>query len=123
MRRDFLWSKIHAATVTAARRDYMGSLTLGRDLLEAAQLAPFQRIEVYNITSGRRFATYVIAGEPGVVCVNGAAAHLARVGDSIIIAAYCQLEVHEVEKFTPRLVFVDADNRQIALEESKETVT
>ena len=113
MRRTFLRAKIHGATVTDANLAYTGSLTLDRDLMDAAGLTPFERIEVYNLTGGERFATYVIEGRRGGgdVCVNGAAAHLARRGERIIIAAYAELEEAEIPLLRPRLVFVDADNR------------
>ncbi len=122
MKREFLRAKIHGATVTEANVEYVGSLTLDRDLMDEAGLYPFERIEVYNITSGHRFATYLIEGRRGggQVCVNGAAAHLARPGDSVIMAAYCQLEESEIEPFTPRLVFVDEDNRPVTLDELRE---
>ncbi len=122
MKREFLRAKIHGATVTEANVEYVGSLTLDRDLMDEAGLHPFERIEVYNITSGHRFATYLIEGRRGggQVCVNGAAAHLARPGDSVIMAAYCQLEESEIESFTPRLVFVDEDNRPVTLDELRE---
>ncbi len=122
MKREFLRAKIHGATVTEANVEYVGSLTLDRDLMDEAGLYPFERIEVYNITSGHRFATYLIEGRRGggQVCVNGAAAHLARPGDSVIMAAYCQLEESEIESFTPRLVFVDEDNRPVTLDELRE---
>jgi aspartate 1-decarboxylase len=119
MRRDFLRAKIHGATVTEANQDYLGSLTLDRDLMDAADLRPFEKVDVYNITRGSRFATYVIEGRRGggQVCVNGAAAHLAQPGDSVIIATYCELQEEEIETFTPRLVFVDGANRQVTLDE------
>jgi aspartate 1-decarboxylase len=119
MKRDFLRAKIHGATVTEANLEYIGSLTLDRDLMDAADLHAFEKVEVYNITGGQRFSTYVIEGRrgSGQLCVNGAAAHRARPGDSVIIAAYCQLHEEEIATFTPRLVFVDAENRQVALEE------
>ncbi len=121
MNREYLRAKIHNATVTEADVRYIGSLTLDRDLMDAADLRPFERVEVYNVTGGERFATYIIEGRAGSgqVCVNGAAAHRARVGDAIIIAAYCQLEDSEVEGFVPRLVFVDEANRQVTLDELK----
>ena len=121
MRREFLRAKIHGATVTEANVDYLGSLTLDRDLMDAAGLLSFEKIDVYNLKGGQRFRTYVIEGERGrrQVCVNGAAAHLARPGDAIIIATYCQLEEEEIASFTPRLVFVDAHNRQLSLQEVK----
>ncbi|MFQ5718164.1 MAG: aspartate 1-decarboxylase [Acidobacteriota bacterium] len=125
MRRPFLRAKIHRATVTEACLDYTGSITIDRALMEAAGLAPFERVEVYNITSGQRFATYVIEGArgSGEICINGAAAHCADRGDSVIIAAYCDLEPDEVEGFIPRLVFVDARNRLATLAEVQKAAT
>ena len=120
MKRVLLHAKIHGATVTEANVDYLGSLTLDRDLMDAADLCPFERIEVYNITGGQRFSTYVIEGSRGggQVCVNGAAAHLARPGDSVIITAYCQLDAGELASFAPLIVFVDAKNRQVTLQDA-----
>ncbi len=111
MFRFMLKSKIHRARVTDANVDYEGSLTLDEELMEAASLSPFERIDVYNITNGNRFSTYVIKGErgSGTVCVNGAAAHLARKGDLIIIASYALTEAGE--GYHPRLVYVDGKNR------------
>ena len=111
MQRFMLKSKIHRAKVTDANLDYEGSLTLDEELMEAADLLPFERVEVYNISNGNRFSTYVIKGErgSGVVCVNGAAAHLAGKGDLIIIASYALIEVPEGYK--PLLVYVDGENR------------
>lgn len=125
MRRTFLRAKIHRATVTEACLEYMGSLTVDRDLMAAADLRPFERVEVYNTTGGQRFATYVIEGRAssGEICVNGAAAHLARRGDAVIIAAYCELEPEEMNDFRPRLVFVDSRNRIVSLEEAEKATT
>ena len=121
MKREYLRAKIHNATVTEADIRYIGSLTLDRNLMEAADVRPFERVEVYNVTGGQRFATYIIEGQAGSgqVCINGAAAHRARPGDVIIIAAYCQLGEDEVEDFVPRLVFVDEANCQVTLDELK----
>jgi aspartate 1-decarboxylase len=107
--------------VTEADIEYVGSLTLDRDLMDAADLRPFERVEVYNVTGGERFSTYIIEGPraSGKVCINGAAAHRARPGDRIIIAAYCRLEEHEFPGFVPRLVFVDEKNRPVTLAELK----
>lgn len=115
MKRTFLLAKVHRAVVTEADVDYEGSLTLDQDLLDAAGLLPHQRIDVYNVTSGARFSTYLIAGPRGAgdCCINGAAAHLARPGDRVIIAAYADLEDHEVPAHEPRIVMVQgADNRR-----------
>jgi aspartate 1-decarboxylase len=113
MTRFFLRCKIHRATVTEANVDYEGSITIDRDLLDAAGLVPYEKVEIYNVTRGTRFETYAIEGEPGggEICVNGAAAHLVEVGDLVIIACYCALEPEEIEGHRPTLVFVDRRNR------------
>jgi aspartate 1-decarboxylase len=108
-----LKSKIHRATVTHADVDYEGSLTLDATLLEAADILPFEEVHVWNVTRGTRLRTYAMTGEAGsgVVCVNGAAAHLARPGDLIIVATYTQLDDAAARTHRPRIVLVDADNR------------
>jgi aspartate 1-decarboxylase len=113
MRRTFLKSKIHGAIVTDANLEYDGSLTLDGSLMEEAELLPYERVEIYNISNGNRFATYLIEGEEvsGVVCVNGAAAHLAKRGDRIIIAAYAELEPDEIKEFQAHILHVDENNR------------
>lgn len=113
MTRFFLRCKIHRATVTEANVDYEGSITIDRDLLDAAGLQPYEKVEIYNVTRGTRFETYAIEGEAGggEICVNGAAAHLVEVGDLVIIACYCALEPKEIADHQPTLVFVDRQNR------------
>ncbi|HVN75631.1 MAG TPA: aspartate 1-decarboxylase [Thermoanaerobaculaceae bacterium] len=113
MLRTFLRAKIHRARVTRSDLDYVGSISLDRDLLEAADLLPLERVEVYNITRGTRFSTYCIAAPPGggEVGVNGAAAHLASTGDIVIVAAYCQLDREDVPHHAARVVLVDGANR------------
>lgn len=108
-----LQAKIHRATVTKSRLDYEGSLTIDKSLLDLAGLVEYQQIQVYNITSGHRFETYTIIGasDSGVIQVNGAAAHLAKEGDLIIIAAYGQIPVDLGESHKPKLVYVDHANR------------
>ena len=108
-----LHSKIHRATVTDAQLHYEGSLTIDKHLLDLAGLVEYQQISIYNITNGERFTTYAIVGEPhtGIIQVNGAAAHKARKGDLIIIAAYAQISLEEGPDWKPSLVFVDRDNR------------
>jgi len=126
MTRNFLRCKIHRATVTHADVDYEGSITIDRDLLDAAGLVPYEKVEVYNVTSGSRFETYAIEGAPGRgdIGVNGAAAHLARPGDKVIICCYAMLEEDEIGSHRPRLVFVDEQNgiRSIKDEEIAQTV-
>jgi aspartate 1-decarboxylase len=113
--RFMLKSKIHRATVTDSALHYEGSLTLDDTLMKAADIFPFEHVHVYNITNGHRFETYVIRGEKGsgIICVNGAAAHLARKGDLIIIASYGLIEGKKLKSYQPKLVFVDGNNRVI----------
>ncbi len=112
-RRSMLKSKLHRATVTHADLNYEGSLTMDRALMEAADILEWEEVHVWNVTRGTRFRTYAMLGEPGsgVVCSNGAAAHLAKVGDIIIVATYTQLDDAAARKHQPRIVLVDGDNR------------
>ena len=113
MLREMLRAKVHRATVTETNVNYEGSLTLDASLMRAAGMVAYERIDVYNADSGARFSTYLIEGEPdsGVVCVNGAAAHLARPGDRIIIACYASLSPEEMRTHRPVVVLVNAANR------------
>jgi aspartate 1-decarboxylase len=113
MLREMLRAKVHRATVTETNVAYEGSLTLDEGLMRAAGMVPYERIDVYNADTGSRFSTYLIPGEAGsgVACVNGAAAHLARPGDRIIIAAYASLSPEEIAGHRPVVVLVDAQNR------------
>jgi aspartate 1-decarboxylase len=106
VRRNFLKSKIHRAVVTRADPDYEGSISIDPELLKQAEILPFERVEVYNISNGNRFATYAIVGESGEIGINGAAAHLARPGDLVIIAAYCDLDAAEIATHQPRVVLL-----------------
>ena len=110
MRVTMLKSKIHRATVTDANLNYEGSVSIDPKLCEAARLAPFERVEIYNCNNGERFATYVIYGRPGEVCLNGAAARLVHAGDLVIIAAYADMDETEALTHKPRLVMVDGSN-------------
>lgn len=114
MIRKMLKSKIHRATATDADLAYEGSITIDQDLLDAADILPFEAVDVWNVTTGSRFQTYAISGEPGsgTVCINGAAAHLASKGDLVIIASWTELPGKEALEFQPRLVFVDSSNRK-----------
>jgi aspartate 1-decarboxylase len=125
MMRFFLRSKIHRATVTEANLEYEGSITIDRYLMNAAGLLPFEKVEIYNVTNGKRFETYVIEGEPGAgdICVNGAAAHMVSKGDNIIIACYCMLHEGQVLDHKPKLVFVDEKNRIKTLKEAETAMT
>ncbi len=113
MLRPFLRAKIHRARVTRCDVDYVGSITLDRDLLDAADLLPLEQVDVYNITTGDRFTTYCIPGESGSgeVGINGAAAHLAKVGDLVIVAAYCQVDREDLPHHRARVVLVGDGNR------------
>jgi aspartate 1-decarboxylase len=117
MRRHMFLSKIHRATVTQADLHYEGSMTIDRDLLEAAGILPYEEIQVWNVTNGSRLATYAIEGEAGsgVICVNGAAAHHANVGDLVIIATFGELEDAEARVHEPTAIFVDEHNRIVEL--------
>lgn len=112
MRRILLKSKIHRVTVTDAELDYEGSLTLDRNLMDAADLFPYEEVHIFNLTNGHRFSTYVIEGDRGsnTVCVNGAAAHLARKGDCLIIADFAIYDDNQSRTHKPRLVYVDEKN-------------
>lgn len=113
MQISMLFSKIHRATVTAADLHYEGSITIDRELMDRAGLLEHQQVQIYNVTNGARFETYVMEGEAGSGCIqiNGAAAHRAGIGDLIIIAAYASMSPEEGARWRPRIVLVDADNR------------
>jgi aspartate 1-decarboxylase len=111
MLRTFLRAKIHRATVTAADRDYEGSISIDRALCRAAGLAEFEQVDVYDITNGTRFTTNVILGEPGQIQINGAAALLARPGDLVIVVVYAALAPEEVGQHRATIVQVDGQNR------------
>jgi aspartate 1-decarboxylase len=113
MRRIMLKSKLHRVRVTHAELDYEGSVAIDTRLLEAADIREYERVEVYNLRNGERFATYAIRAEAGsgIVSVNGAAAHKAAPGDIVIICAYAEVEEKELNAFKPRLVYVDEANR------------
>jgi aspartate 1-decarboxylase len=113
--RTMLKSKIHRATVTRADLHYVGSITIDQDLLDAADLLPGELVSVADVDNGNRLETYVIAGErgSGVIAINGAAAHLAREGDLVIIMAYAHMSDDEARAHPPAVVFVDRDNRAI----------
>src|SRR5262249_18650453 len=113
MQRFMLKSKVHRATVTHADVDYEGSLTLDQDLLEAADIVPFEQVHVWNVTRGTRLWTYAMTGErgSGVVCVNGAAAHLVQPGDLVIVATFTELDDEAARRHRPRVVLVDERNR------------
>ncbi len=113
MLRVMMKSKIHRATVTQANLDYEGSLTIAADLMQAADILPFEMVHVYNISNGERFETYAIAGEEGsgVICLNGAAARKGAVDDLIIITTYATYDEAELIEHLPKVVLVDGHNR------------
>jgi aspartate 1-decarboxylase len=105
-------SKLHRALVTQAALHYEGSITIDARLLEAAEIQPFERVQVVDVANGERFETYAVVGEAGsgMVCVNGAAARLVQVGDPIIIITYAQFTSAEARGHRPRIVILNADN-------------
>ena len=113
MQRTFLRAKLHRVHVTHAELHYEGSIAIDGALLDAADLRPYERVEIYNVSNGERFATYAVRAQEhsGTVLVMGAAAHCARPGDTIIVCAYVELEPVEWVGFKPRLVYVDEHNR------------
>jgi aspartate 1-decarboxylase len=113
MQRILLKSKIHRATVTAAELHYEGSISIDPALLASADIAEFEQVQVYNVTTGARFTTYAIRAEAGgEIKVNGAAAHLAKAGDRVIIASYANYAPEEAARHRPLLVHVDESNRE-----------
>ncbi len=113
MNRLVLRSKIHRATVTEANLDYEGSVTVDATLLEAADIAEFEQVHIYDVTTGSRVITYAMVGPPGsgVICINGAAAHLVHPGDIVIIAAYGIAGPDEFRSHKPRIIHVNDKNR------------
>lgn len=110
---EILKSKIHRATVTQANLNYIGSISIDENLMEAANLIEFEKVQVVNINNGERLETYVIKAErgSGVISLNGAAARKASVGDLVIIAGFAQMDFEEAKKFRPAIVFPDANNQ------------
>jgi len=121
--RHFLLGKIHRATVTRADLHYVGSITIDPVLMEAAGLLENEKIDIYDITSGARLATYVIPGTRGSreIGINGAAAHLVKPGDLVILASYGWMTAEVAATHLPRVVHVDAHNRIVALEHEERT--
>ncbi len=113
MLQEFLYAKIHRATVTDANLDYVGSITIDKALLSASGIKPNQKVDILNVNNGERFHTYVIEGEEnsGAICLNGAAARKAQKGDIVIIVAYALLDEDEQKTFEPKIVHVDKNNK------------
>lgn len=110
---NMLKGKIHRATVTQAALDYVGSITIDSQLMEAAGILEYEYVQIADVENGNRFETYVIAGEAGsgMICLNGAAARQVQVGDHVIIMAYAQMSPEEAKENKPYVVFVDDDNK------------
>ncbi len=107
-----LKSKLHRATVTDANLHYEGSITIDEKLMNAADILPYEKVNIYNVSNGERFSTYVIKGEKdsGVICLNGAAAWKAKKGDIIIIASYALIDEGDLQKWRPKCVYLDEKN-------------
>ncbi len=116
MQRIMLNAKLHRVHVTHSELHYEGSCAIDDDLLDAADILEYQKIDIYNVTNGERFATYAIRAQrgSGLISVNGAAAHKANPGDILIIASYVMLDEKELAHFHPKLVYVDEHNRIVA---------
>ena len=110
-----LKGKIHRATVTQAELDYVGSITVDADLLDAAGILEYEKVQIVDINNGNRFETYTICGErgSGIICLNGAAARCVKCGDLVIIMSYCSLTPEEAKTFKPTVVFVDENNKAV----------
>lgn len=115
MDRKMLKSKIHRATVTGADLHYEGSITIDKDLMEAADIIPYEAVCIWDVDNGSRFETYAIEGErgSGVICINGAAARMVAPKDLVIIASFVNMDNEEALKHEPKLVFVDEQNRML----------
>lgn len=111
--RKFLRGKIHNATVTEVNLEYEGSITIDREILDEANMLPFEHVEVYNVNNGERFTTYILEGERGskVICLNGAAARKASVGDKLIIASFVFLKEEEIKNHKCFIVIMDEGNK------------
>ncbi|MEE3350118.1 MAG: aspartate 1-decarboxylase [Candidatus Gastranaerophilaceae bacterium] len=113
MIQEFLYSKIHRATVTDANLNYVGSITVDEALMKAAKIKEWQKVDILDINNGERFQTYVIKGKAnsGCICLNGAAARKVQPGDKVIIISYAYLNEDEISKHTPTVVMVDENNK------------
>lgn len=113
MQMEFLYSKIHRATVTDANLDYVGSITIDSTLLKAANMKEWQKVEILDVNNGERFQTYIISGEAnsGCICLNGAAARKVQKGDKVIIVTYASLNEEEIKTHRPTIVIVDDNNK------------
>lgn len=114
---EMLKGKIHRATVVQAEVDYVGSITVDSDLLEASGIFEYEKVQVVDVNNGNRLETYTIAGEAGsgMICLNGAAARCVDIGDKVIIMSYAQMTPEEVKNHSPKVVFVDDDNKPVRI--------
>jgi aspartate 1-decarboxylase len=121
MQRTMCKSKIHRATVTDANLNYVGSITIDEDLMDAADLLPYEQVQIVNNNNGARFETYVIKGKrgTGTICLNGAAARLVQPGDIVLIISYAQLNHAELETYKPKIVAVNEKNQVTAIRDSE----
>lgn len=116
---EMLKGKIHRAVVKQAELDYVGSITVDEELMDAAGIIEYEKVQVVDVNNGNRFETYVIAGErgSGMICLNGAAARCVSMGDKVIIMAYAQMTPEEAKSHKPKVVFVDDDNKPVRVTE------
>ncbi len=112
-----LKAKIHRASVTESDLNYVGSITIDRDLMDASGILEYEQVSVVDIDNGNRLETYVIEGErgSGTICLNGAAARLVHAGDKVIIIAYCQISADQADQLSPMIVFVDEKNKIVEI--------
>ena len=115
MKINLLKSKIHRATVTTANLDYIGSISIDKILMEAANIHDFEKVHVLNVTNGQRLITYAIPADPhsGEICINGAAAHLVSKGDLVIIVAYGSVDVDDAKRYAPHIIHVNQKNELV----------
>jgi aspartate 1-decarboxylase len=108
-------SKIHRVTITEANLNYIGSITIDEDLMDAANLIEFEKVQVVNVNNGERIETYIIKGDRGshVICLNGPAARKAAVGDIVIIVSYASMDFEEAKKFIPTIIFPDSSTNRL----------
>jgi aspartate 1-decarboxylase len=120
MRRTMLKSKIHRGRITGSDLNYVGSITIDADLLEAADIREHELVHVLDVDNGARFETYTIAGAPGSaeITVNGAAARLVHTGDTVIVVSYAEYDEPELASYSPRVVHVNADNRVVTVDDA-----
>ncbi len=123
--RTMMKSKIHRARVTDLNIDYEGSITIDRNLMQAADILPYEQVHILNINNGARFSTYAIEGEPGSgqICLNGASARLVCKGDIVIILTYCQMAESDTEDFSPTMVHVNKNNEITTIKHSIESLS